>query len=98
MKITVEPKAHEWFTREMGITSGRGVRFMGKVYGCSPIHESFSLAIEVNEPSDPYAITLEDNVPYYVEVGDEWFFEGHDFVVGYNSKLDEPEYHYIKQN
>lgn len=97
MKITVSKQAQEWFAREMGISETRGVRFLSKVYGCSPIHESFSLAIEVNEPSHPYAIVKEQGISYFIETGDEWFFEGYDFEVGYNTELDEPEYHYIKQ-
>lgn len=97
MRITVSSQAHTWFKQEMGISHGRGVRFMGKVYGCSPIHESFSLAIEVNEPSQPYAMTIIEDIPYYVEQGDEWFFEGYDFEIHFDDVLDEPAYCYIKQ-
>ncbi|MBF0780733.1 MULTISPECIES: HesB/YadR/YfhF family protein [unclassified Granulicatella] len=97
MKIVVSPQAHEWFKEEMGISHGRGVRFMGKVYGCSPIHESFSLAIEVNEPTNPYALTTIEHIPYYVEQGDEWFFEGYDVDITFDDVLKEPKYSYIKQ-
>lgn len=93
--ITVSQKARLWFEEEMGIGNGRGVRFMSKVYGCSPIHDSFSLAIEVNTPSNPYTITIENNIPYYIETGDEWFFENYDLHINFNDKLNEPEYEYI---
>lgn len=97
MKLIISKEAQEWFAREMGISTERGVRFLSKVYGCSPIHDNFSLAVEVNEPSNPYVLVKEQGISYFIETGDEWFFDGYDFEVGYNTTLDEPEYHYIKQ-
>ncbi|MBS4749920.1 iron-sulfur cluster biosynthesis protein [Carnobacteriaceae bacterium zg-ZUI78] len=97
MNIIVKPKAQQWYEREMGISKGRGVRFFGQVYGCSPIHESFSLALEVNEPSRPYAVTILNDIPYFIESGDEWFFDGYDFIVDYDDRLDEPKYIYEKR-
>lgn len=98
MKIIVNEKASEWFKRETGVGGKKGVRFSVKVYGHSPIHENFSIAMEINEPSSPAVQTIAHDVLYYIEESDFWFFEGHDFEVSYDEKRDEPIYLYHKIN
>ncbi len=44
MQLTIDKGAQCRFEEEMGVSKERGVRFLGKVYGCSPIHEGFSLS------------------------------------------------------
>ena len=92
MQLTIDKKAQAWFEEEMGVSKERGVRFLGKVYGCSPIHEGFSLAVEV----DTYVSVVENGITYFVESGDEWFFQGHNLEVGFDEKLKEPSYNYTK--
>ena len=87
MQLTIDKKAQAWFEEEMGVSKERGVRFLGKVYGCSPIHEGFSLAVEVDAPSKPY-VSVEEN--------GEWFFQGHNLEVTFDEKLKEPSYNYTK--
>ncbi|MGY3725069.1 Uncharacterized protein YneR [Granulicatella balaenopterae] len=97
MEIIIADKAQAWFAEEMGVSSQRGVRFLSKVYGCSPIHEGFSLAIEVDEPTTPYVLIHEKGIPYFIEKGDEWFFDGYDLYVDFDEQLEEPSYRYEKQ-
>ncbi|MCQ9210633.1 HesB/YadR/YfhF family protein [Granulicatella seriolae] len=94
MKITVTKKAQKWFESEMGVSTQRGVRFLGKVYGCSPIHEGFSLAVEVDQPNSPIASVVENGITYFVESGDEWFFQDYDLAVDFDEELNEPSYNY----
>ena len=96
MQLTIDKRAQAWFEDEMGVSKERGVRFLGKVYGCSPIHEGFSLAVEVDAPSNPYVSVVENGITYFVETGDEWFFHGHNLEVGFDEKLKEPSYSYTK--
>ena len=96
MQLTIDKKAQAWFEEEMGVSKERGVRFLGKVYGCSPIHEGFSLAVEVDAPSNPYVSVEENGITYFVETGDEWFFQGHNLEVSFDEKLKEPSYNYTK--
>jgi len=69
MQLTIDKRAQAWFEEEMGVSKERGVRFLGKVYGCSPIHEGFSLAVEVDAPSNPYVSVVENGITYFVETG-----------------------------
>ena len=35
-----------------------------------------------------------NGITYFVETGDEWFFQGHDLDVVFDEKLKEPSYSY----
>ena len=48
MELKVDPASVAWFKEEVGLPQGAGVRFLVKVYGCSPINSGFSLAMETN--------------------------------------------------
>ncbi len=89
MKITISDSASKWFQDEMGLSAGNGVRFYGKVYGSTPVHEGFSLALTRDDhPHDIYSQTIKDGISYYINQGDEWFFKGYDFGVDYDPNKD----------
>ncbi|MGP6138802.1 MULTISPECIES: HesB/YadR/YfhF family protein [unclassified Jeotgalibaca] len=94
MKITIDERAQKWFEEEIGIPEGEGIRFLGKVYGSSPIHEGFSIGIAVDKPKDPLAITTINGIPYFIDKNDDWFFSGYDLEVVLDDNLNEPEYIY----
>lgn len=97
MQLVVEPKAAAWFKEEVGIPEGAGVRFLAKVYGCSPVNSGFSLAMESNFPAYPVVTHRSGNgILFFIEENDEWFFDGHDLHVVYNEVLQEPAYIYVK--
>ncbi|MDO4432807.1 MAG: iron-sulfur cluster biosynthesis protein [Aerococcaceae bacterium] len=97
MKLIIEPQAAAWFKEEVGLPEGSGVRFLVKVYGCSPVNSGFSLAMETNYPANPsVSVRAENGVHFFIEEQDEWFFDGHDLQVSYNETLKEPKYLYLK--
>lgn len=98
MNITVTQEAQAWYEDEMGFSEGQGIRYLGKVYGDSPIHDNFSLAIEVAYPEHPIALVVENGIPYFIEETDAWFFEGYDFIVSYDEVLREPTYMYVPKD
>ncbi|GEK28327.1 hypothetical protein LSI01_06380 [Furfurilactobacillus siliginis] len=98
MKITVTDKASQWFRDEVGVEAGGGVKFYGKVYGNSPVHDGFSLAmVPDKEPDRPVGQVEKDGVDYFVNYGDAWFFAGYDLIIDFNEELDEPRYEYVNQ-
>ncbi|KAB7708224.1 hypothetical protein F9802_05860 [Bacillus aerolatus] len=96
MNIQLEPKALSWFKDEMDVSPGHFVRFYVRYGGSSPLHQGFSLGVNKEEPIDIGAKNESDGAVYFVEQNDLWFFDGHDLLVKYNEKLDEPEYEYVK--
>ncbi len=98
MKIDITKEAQEWFNTELGLTEGSGIRFSGKVYGKTEVHEGFSVGMAVAQPGDNVmASTSIDGVTYYVNESDDWFFNGYDLEVDYDAKRDEPVYNFIEQ-
>ncbi|MEI5909238.1 HesB/YadR/YfhF family protein [Bacillus spongiae] len=96
MNIYVSERAQKWFTDEMDVQPGDYIRFYVRYGGSSPLHEAFSLGIAKEEPIDASVETIINEVIYYIESKDEWFFDGHHLFVQYNEALDEPEYEYKK--
>ena len=96
MKIEITDSAKEWFENEVGLEKGNGVRFMGKVYGKTEVHEGFSVGMEVTQPVDVLVKTTVNGVTYFIDKNDEWFFNGYDLQVSFDKKRDEPIYHFNK--
>lgn len=91
MKIEITDSAKEWFENEVGLEKGNGVRFMGKVYGKTEVHEGFSVGMEVTQPVDVLVKTTINDVTYFIDKNDEWFFNGYDLQVSFDKKRDEPD-------
>lgn len=96
MKLTITPKAHEWFKEEVQVQPGSGVRFYGKVYGKTAVHEGFSMGMSVDTPDDAFIETKIDDITYFIEQTDDWFFKGYDLTVDYDPQKDEPIYEFTK--
>ena len=92
MKLTVTPKAQQWFETEVGVSANDGVRFFGKIYGKTDVHDGFSMAMSVEKPTQPLIKQVLNDVPYFIEETDDWFFNGYDLTVDYDEIKDEPKY------
>ncbi|WP_315305974.1 iron-sulfur cluster biosynthesis protein [Enterococcus devriesei] len=96
MKLTITSKAQTWFKQELELVEGQGIKFYGKVYGKTQVHDGFSVGMAVDTPESPL---IEENVNgmlFFVEEADEWFFKGYDLVVDYDEELDEPKYEFMR--
>lgn len=92
MKITITPQAAQWFKNELTVDDGMGVRFYGKVYGKTQVHEGFSVGMSVDTPEHPIGKTTVDGILFYADEADEWFFKGYDLTVDLDGELNEPKY------
>ncbi|WP_326932142.1 iron-sulfur cluster biosynthesis protein [Enterococcus avium] len=95
MKLTITPKAQEWFKREIELSNGQGIKFYGKVYGKTQVHDGFSVGMSVDTPETPLIEENTNGMMFFVEEADEWFFKGYDLVVDYDEKLEEPKYDFL---
>lgn len=96
MQLTVTPKAQEWFEKEVGASSDSGIRFFGKIYGKTEVHEGFSIAMSVEQPEQPLIKEVLNGIPYFIDETDDWFFNGYDLTVDYDELKDEPKYLFTK--
>lgn len=97
MKLTITPSAIDWFKREIVLESGMGIRFFGKVYGKTQVHDGFSVGLSVDRPEHLLASETIADILFFVEETDEWFFKGYDMTVDYDEKLDEPMYLFTEE-
>lgn len=95
MKLTITSKAQEWFKREIELGDNQGIKFYGKVYGKTQVHDGFSVGMSVDTPETPLIEEKANGMMFFVEEADEWFFKGYDLVVDYDEKLEEPKYEFL---
>ena len=95
MKINISKEAAAWYIDELDLTPGTYLRFFVR-YGGQSIQSGFSLGIARNQPTHVGASTEINDVTFYVEHDDLWFFEDYDLVIPFNEKLNEPELRYEK--
>lgn len=101
MKITLTEDALKWYETKIPLEEGEAIRFFGKTYGKTEVHDGFSLGMQVDNPDNHeqiLALTEENNRTYFTTKKDAWFFDGYDLKVAINEELNEPSYHFISQN
>ncbi|WP_428911090.1 HesB/YadR/YfhF family protein [Niallia sp. Krafla_26] len=96
MEISISPEAIHWFKEEMSLVKGDYLKFFAKIYGSSPVQDSYALGFAKEDPIDMIAKTERDGIIFFVESTDLWFFDGHDLHVDFNDQIDELEFKYIK--
>ncbi|MTD38444.1 iron-sulfur cluster biosynthesis protein [Erwinia sp. CPCC 100877] len=96
MELVITPRAQQWFKEEVGVTPDTGIRFYGKIYGKTEVHDGFSIAMSVEAPDQPLIIEVIDGITYFIEETDDWFFKGYDLQVDYDENKDEPKYVFTK--
>lgn len=94
MELSVTESAQNWFQEEVDIPENYGIRFFGKVYGKTEVHDGFSIGMSVEQPEHPLKKEILNGMLFFIEEADEWFFKGYDLVVDYDASLNEPTYHF----
>ncbi|MFV0557239.1 MAG: HesB/YadR/YfhF family protein [Enterococcus sp.] len=95
MNITVSESAVNWFKAEIELTKDQGIRFFGKIYGKTQVHDGFSIGMTVDTPENVLAQEIIAELTFFIEETDEWFFKGYDLFVDYDEQLFEPSYAFI---
>jgi len=96
LNIALTDEALQWFKREMEVESGDTIRFYARYGGSSPFHEGFSLGMTREEPIEIGVKTVLDDVTYYIDEKDLWFFNDHNLHVDVDATIDELKYDYRK--
>ncbi|MGG1678586.1 HesB/YadR/YfhF family protein [Neobacillus sp. NRS-1170] len=96
MNIHISKEAAAWYKEELNIKNGDFVRFFVRYGGCSTVQSGFSLGISTEEPVDIGAASNLDEITFYIEEKDLWYFDNHDLVITYHSDYEEPVFEYKK--
>lgn len=92
MKLVITEKAQQWFKDEINVQSDMGIRFYGKIYGSTPVHEGMSVGMSVEEPGNPLVKEEIEGLVYFIDETDDWFFKGYDLIVDFDEQENEPKY------
>lgn len=96
MEIKLSNEAINWFKEEMEVENGDFIRFYARYGGSSPFHEGFSLGMNREQPHEIGIETIVENIHFYIEKSDEWFFNDHNLVVDMDQDSEELNYSYVK--
>lgn len=96
LDIKLTDKAINWFEDEMALEEGDAVRFFGKTYGSTEVHDGFSVGMSVEQPEEQNILgkTSVHGVTYFAGKQDDWFFSGYNLEVDFDEKREEPIYHF----
>lgn len=101
MNIQLTDKASKWFEEKIPLHEGEAIRFFGKTYGKTEVHDGFSMGIQVDNPehhNDILASTEVNGRIYFVTREDEWFFSEYDLKIDLDDVYNEPSYHFNTRN
>jgi uncharacterized protein YneR len=98
MRIYLSNEAAKWYKTEMNLTTGDKVRFFVRYGGYSTIHRGFSLGVELAEPFEIGSETRAEDILFFIEEKDIWYFEEYDLHISFNKLLDEPVFEYVKRS
>lgn len=97
MRITLSDRAINWFETQIPLNEGEAIRFFGKTYGKTEVHDGFSVGMELDNPkkkNDILASTEINNRTYFITRADDWFFSEYDLVIDLDDQFKEPSYHF----
>lgn len=96
MKMNISNEAAIWYKDELNLSPGSYLRFFVRYGGHSTIQKGFSLGIAPEQPNQLGASTERNELTFFVEEKDLWFFDDHDLLIYFNETLGEPEFLYIQ--
>lgn len=94
MDIIISEAAVNWFKEEYDLTDSETLRFFVRYGGFGGNIPAFSLGVNRESPNDIHAATTVDEITFYVEESDAWYFEDKDLIVSLNESLNEPAFEY----
>lgn len=94
VNIKISPAAAEWFKREYDIEGETNFRFFVRYGGVGGNVPGFSLGVNIETPSSIHASQEIDDLLFYIEEQDAWYFDEKDLLVTLDEDLGEPQFSY----
>jgi uncharacterized protein YneR len=94
MNIIVNDRAADWYKEEMLLNKGDYVRFFARYGGCSTVQQGFSLGVSSEVPHQIGFEVVKNDIHYYIEEKDLWYFDGKDLYIDFNEQVNEPVFRY----
>lgn len=100
MKLTLTSTAQNWFESSYPLEQGESLRFFGKLYGNTDVHDGFSVGMKLDDPKqhDLLASCELNGRTYFTSQDDDWFFSRYNLEVDFDSETETPIYNFSEQN
>ncbi|WP_182201407.1 HesB/YadR/YfhF family protein [Paraliobacillus salinarum] len=93
MELSITQPAVKWFIKELDLKANDYVRFFVRYGGHGGVHKGFSLGIAKNDqPNDPALLVTTNDITFFVESSDAWYFDGMDFHIKYSRKYNDIDF------
>lgn len=98
MEIQISKEAAKWYKHELDLENNDNyIRFFVRYGGFGGNIPGFSLGVSKDAPEEVHAAKEIDNITFYVEEKDAWYFEDNDLKIKFSRKKQEPEISYEKR-
>lgn len=95
MKLVIENDVAKWYKTELEIESEQSyIRFFPR-YGHGGHIPGFSMGINNDKPEATYTSTTVEDITFFIESKDAWYFEDINLHITLNKDRDEPEFNYV---
>lgn len=95
MKISITNEAAKWYEKELNLQHSSTVKFFPRYGGMGGNIPGFSLGINYDKPENIHTSVNVNNITFFVESEDAWYFNDKDLNISLNEELNEPEFTYI---
>ncbi len=89
MFLFIDEKATSWFTKEFEISKPISIRLFPQYAGFGQKNKGFTLAFSAEQPANVGFFKEIDEITFYVEGNDVWFFEDTETYLSVNDLLEE---------
>ncbi|MBO1004599.1 HesB/YadR/YfhF family protein [Pseudogracilibacillus auburnensis] len=94
MDIVISEEAVQWYKKELEISHKETLRFFVRYGGVGGHIPGFSLGINIEEPNVIHTSTTVNDIQFFIEEDDAWYFADKDLVISYDKEMDEPQFTY----
>ena len=91
--MTISKEAAKWYKDELELAADDCIRFYVR-YGGDGLVPGFSLGIKTAEPERTLAKVTNNEICFYVESTDAWYFDDRDLHIQMKDCSDGPVFHY----
>lgn len=91
MDIQITEAATDWYKHEYELKEG-AIRLFVRYGGIGGHIPGFSLGVIIEQPSNPLTSTEMNNMLFYVEESDAWYFDDKDLIITLDEEKNEPRF------
>ncbi|MBP2077760.1 HesB/YadR/YfhF family protein [Oceanobacillus polygoni] len=95
MNLKVSTEAAKWYKEELDIKDTTQLRFFVRYGGVGGKIPGFSLGLKLDKPQSTHASTEVENITFYIEEADAWYFEESNLEVHLDEQRNEPIMEYV---